>query len=689
MSAVDQLRARLATPADDLAWLVVAGGAIALAAAFVLIAPPLSNLYPAPSLHVFTVWKGTIHREPLEDVRSVIAIATPVLLAVVVVAFGTSGPPRAAMDPIVIALQVAGIVLLVIAVLGQPRLGPLLTSDYFDPYLVSVPNLIAGIVIGLLLTAAAIRPPSWRWLSRGREAVSGRAVWRWIALAIAIAVTVLWLLPAVNTDDTAPRAGGLASGHFGGQGDDYFSVVNGRTPLVDYISQYANLLPLVVEPVMKSAGPSITSLSISLSVLSAIAMVAIYGVFAVVTRGAWTALALYVPWVALSLFPWNDVGPYREFNGIYWGVFPGRYFGPFVLTLLCATWLRNRRPPTYVLFLFAGLVLLNNYEFGIGALLALIAALAAGWDRDLPVRRGLFDLLLRGVAGMLTAVALVCAITLIRTGELPDPALLTYYNRVFLSDSYGLEPMHSLGMHWALYATYAAALLVAAVRFVRREPDRVLTGMLAFSAVFGLVTGMYFVGRSSQFQLMLLFPAWGISLALLAWIAVHSLRAAASDRARLRRLLLPALATLVGFGVMVSAVDRVPHPRAQIDRLRAGGTPWDLAPEVRFIESWTHPGEDVLLIGTTPDHLVADRASVVNVSPLNGITSLFSPAEADRALDQLQDVGGSVVVERTTALSPGGFSFGIPEFATILRQHGYELVGQGGYFLRIWRRQAS
>ena len=42
------------------------------------------------------------------------------------------------------------------------------------------------------------------------------------------------------------------------------------------------------------------------------------------------------------------------------------------------------------------------------------------------------------------------------------------------------------------------------------RPDRVLTGMLAFSAIFGLVTGMYFVGRSSQFQLMLLFPAWGL-----------------------------------------------------------------------------------------------------------------------------------------------------------------------------------
>jgi hypothetical protein len=691
VNPLERLRARLAIPADDLAWLAVAGGAIALAAAFAWLAPALAKLYPSPIHDVFTVWKVLIDPEPLEDVRSMLALGTPFLLAGVVAVFGASRPARPALDPIVIALQVAGVVLLVIAVLNQPRGGPLLGNDYFDAYLVSVPNLIAGVVIGLLLTAAALRPPGWRWLGTVREALAAGEVWRWVALAIAIAVTVIWLLPAVNTDDTAPRAGSLASGHFAIQGDDYFAAVNGRTPLVNYIAQYTNLLPLALEPVLKAVGPSITSLSVSMCVLSAIAMLAIYGTFTVITRGAWTALALYVPWVALSLFPWNDVGPYREFNGIYYGVLPGRYFGPFLLALLCAISLRRRRPSAYWLFLFAGLVLLNNYEFGIGALLALMAALAAGWDRGLPLRRTLVDLLLRGAAGLLTAIALVCAITLIRAGELPDPGLLTYYNRIFLRDSFGLEPMSSLGVHWALYATYAAALLVAAVRFVRREPDRVLTGMLAFSAVFGLVTGMYFVGRSSQFQLMLLFPAWGFSLALLAWIALHSLSAAATDPARLRRLLLPALATLVGFGVMVSGIDRLPQPQRQVDRLRAGGTPNRLTPEgVRFVESWTHPGQDILLIGTAPDHLVADRAGVVNVSPLNGFTSLLSPAEADRALDQLEDAGGNVVIERASALPPRGIAFGIPELATILRQRGYQLVSEDPrLYLRVWRRTGT
>jgi hypothetical protein len=386
------------------------------------------------------------------------------------------------------------------------------------------------------------------------------------------------------------------------------------------------------------------------------------------------------------MYPWIDTGTYRESNGIYYGVFPARYFGPFLLAWLCALRLRGRQIPVFALFGFAGLIVLNNYEFGVGALLALIAAVAAGWDRGLPVRRRLTELIVQGGAGLLTALALVCAFTFARTGQLPDFSLLTYYNRLFLRESFGLSPMSSLGLHWALYATYSAVVVLAAVRYVRREPDTVLTGMLAFSGVFGLVTGMYFVGRSLQIQLMLLFPAWGLALALAAWTAAGSLRAARSDRVRLRRLLIPACAALIGLGVMVAAIARLPQPQRQVDRLSDGGTPQDLNPVERLVESWAKPGEHVLLIGTTPEHLIADRSRVVNVSPLNGITSLISPADADRSIDQLEDEGGDLVIERVSAPPPSEV-FRIPEFATILRQRGFTLIADDPTLhIRIWRR---
>ena len=120
-----------------------------------------------------------------------------------------------------------------------------------------------------------------------------------------------------------------------------------------------------------------------------------------------------------------------------------------------------------------------------------------------------------------------------------------------------------------------------------------------------------------------------------------------------------------------------------------GGTPQNLTPTVRFVESWTHPGEDILLIADPSDHLVADRAGVVNVSPLNGITSLLSPAEADRALDQLEDAGGSVVIERTSCPAAGRLLRS--EYLSLRRSCGSAATSSSRRvvtFVRIWRRQA-
>ena len=128
----------------------------------------------------------------------------------------------------------------------------------------------------------------------------------------------------------------------------------------------------------------------------------------------------------------------------------------------------------------------------------------------------------------------------------------------------------------------------------------------------------------------------------MAWAALPSLRrATGAGRRVLERLLLPACAALIGFGVMISALDRVSPPWRQVDRLSMGGPAAnDQLAAQRYVEANTSPGEHVLIIGTTLDHRVADRAGVVNVSPLNGVTSLITPAEADRALDQLEDAGG-------------------------------------------------
>jgi hypothetical protein len=168
--------------------------------------------------------------------------------------------------------------------------------------------------------------------------------------------------------------------------------------------------------------------------------------------------------------------------------------------------------------------------------------------------------------------------------------------------------------------------------------------MLAFAGVFGLLTGSYFAGRSLPWQLMLLFPVWGLALALLAWTAFLHLGSARGEPGRLARTLLPSFAALTGFGVMVAAVTTFPLPWKQIDRLSQPGPAVNDEPaEQRFVAARTTPGEPVLIIGTVGDHRVAERAGVVNVSPWNSILSLFSDGDVRRALDQLDRARGSKV----------------------------------------------
>ena len=677
-------RGRLA--AEDVAWVGAVAAALCLVVAFAWITPQLAKLYPSPHETVFRVWSGFIKPERVEDVRAILTLATPFVVAGAILLLGSRGAVRRSLDPWIVGAQVVGLLLIGVAVARQPHTFPFVPSGYFEPLLLSVPVVGAGVAIGIGLTIGVLR---WRGPGESlARAVSRARSAQWLAPVVAVVVTVIWLLPAVTTDAIIGHSGHLAPSQIPTHAEDYLAVVNGRTPLVNYIGQYASLLPLLLAPVLSALDSSLTAFTVLMTILSAVALLAVFGVFNLTTGRPWAALGLFVPFVALSLLPWHDQGSVREFDGNYFALFPDRIFGPFVLAYACALCLRGRRIPMWCVFGLGGLVLINNAEFGTGACVALVVALALGSERSEPLRERAARMLGQAAIGVAIAVAIVCAVTLIRAGELPDPALLTYYNRLFLREAFGLVPMPSLGLHWAMYATYAAALITAAVRHLREEENRTLTGMLAFSGSLGLVTGMYFVGRSVEFQLMVLFPVWSFALALLAWTAGGALRAARTDGRRVRRLLIPAAAAMIGLGVMIAAIARVPAPWSQIDRLgESGHAPNDTPNAQRFIESNTTPGEHILLIGTPLDHRLADRAGVTNVSPLNGFISLFSPAEADRSLDQLRDEGGTEVFEAVTgpsAVNPSPFK--IVEFADILRARGYRLAERDpSSGLRLWR----
>jgi hypothetical protein len=676
ITAPDSRRTLGPQSAEDLAWLGLIPATLLLVAAFFWLAPTAAQLYPRPTEQVFPAWQVLIRPEPLEATRFLIAAAIPPIVAVVVLAVGTGRPARRSLDLVVVAIQLMGIAFLGWSVAHQISVPPLTSPDYFDPLLLSVPNILAGVAIGIILTAGAVSHAELRLPRRG-ALVRRLARRKGIALAVAVAVTAVWLLPAVVTDGTLGQIGGVPSGHIPSQAEDYFAVVNGRTPLVNYIPLYAHLLPMALAPVLSAFDCSLTSFSISMCLLSLVALLAVYATFSEVTGRPWAALALYIPFLAISLFPWDRHGAHGatwEFNGNYYGFFPDRYLGPFVVIWLCALSIRRRRLPPWVLFFAAALTAINNPEFGVPCLLALVVALQFGADRSMALRARIATHGLHGAAGLLIALALFVGWTVVRSGELPDPALAVYWSTIFSRDGYGLAPMPTLGLHWALYFTYAATLLTASVRYVRTAPDRTLTAMLAFAGAFGLMTGFYFAGRSLPYQLILLFPVWGFALALLTWTIVLAFRPVRGDLSRLKRLLIPAFAVFAGFGVMTAGIDRFPLPWQQVERLSASGTAvYDLSAVQRLVEAHTNQGDHVLILGTLLDHRVAERAGVVNTSPFFDALGLLSESEVLRALGYLEDEGGRKIFEvvfRGQAVKTTIH----PQLAEILRQRGFEAV---------------
>ena len=673
-------------PADELGWLGAGASAFGMVLVVGLLAKSLADLYPEADYPFYPGWvPPKDHPEPLEVVRYLLAIAFPLALAALILRRGAPGRGERRFEPLLIAAQVGLAAFVGLMAWAERRSG---TFDFgsFEPSLLPDANLIAAPLIGAGLTALALRWDSNALAPLRRAAERIGSAPGWIAVALAALATVLWLLPGVITDEGAGSAGLIPVGHIPIEFDEFAAASNGLTPLVDYVPWYGSLTPIALASWWPLFDLSITSFTATMAVISTAALLAGYAALRNLTQNAWTALALYLPFLAFALQPWDTNGAVREFNGSYYAIMPERYVGPLVVLWLCARHLRRGSPPLWLLFGVAGLAAVNNPEFGAAMLVALVAALIAG--REGPLWPWLRGAALEAAAGLAGAIVLACLVILIRSGELPHPDLFAYPSRL-ARHGYTAATMSLWGLHWVLYVTYGAAVVLAAARVVTGSADRVLTGLLAFAGIFGLLTGAYFAGRSLPWQLWGVFPAWGLAIALLALAGWRALRE--SEPASVRRIVVAAFTALTGFGLMIASIDRFPLPWQQVDRIGADGTArFDNVEQQRFIEERTEPGEKVLILGWELDHRIAERAGVQNVSPFFGVPALLGPNETERAIDQLEDAGGERAFVRI--LRP---DYTIPsddliaaEVDAELRERGYVVVTRDPATGTVeWRRR--
>ncbi|HEX7292450.1 MAG TPA: hypothetical protein VF250_15125, partial [Conexibacter sp.] len=473
----------------------------------------------------------------------------------------------------------------------------------------------------------------------------GRAV---AAAALAVVAVAITVLPAISTEASILRASDEFVYHVRFVYDETVAVLDGRSPLGDFAAQYGSLWPYLTALPLAPFDAALGVFTVTMAALTALALLALYALLRRVTRSSPLALALFLPLLATSAFRLHDPSTSRFSLINYFGTMPLRYAGPFLLAWLLARHLDGARPRRpWPLLAAAGLVAIDNTSFGIPALAATVAALLC-FAGGPPTRARLRTLARELALGLAVAVAAVTALLLVRTGEPPDPSLTLRYARLFAVDGFGMAPLHpQLGMSTVIYLTFVAALGTATVLALRPAPDRLLIGLLAWSGVFGLGAGGYYVGRSIPEVLTNIFPAWALAVTLLTVAAVRGLAARGARRPRAIEL-----ACLFAFGLLVCSLAQTPSPTAQLRRIAADGPRYlRQEPVLAFVAANARGGEPVAML-TELGHLIAYRAGVDDVTPYTGSESIQTQEQLDDTLAALRAAGGRSVFLATTALTP-------------------------------------
>lgn len=469
------------------AWLAAVPAALLTLAAIVLLGPPLGALlFPHPTAQFWPSIHYSVRPEPTEQARYLIALTAPLTLAGLTLLLVRRTPrPLAEHGRALVAGVEATALLFVVACFVAQRLQAPQTYEGVRRPVVyfTVPSILfacaLAAAVALAARSPAVRARAAGWLRESPARAVGATLVALLALAIA-------LLPALHTDGSIATTYQQVVYHLYFTYDETLAVVDGRSPLGNFAAQYSSLWPYALAAAMTVTGTSLAAFTGLLAALTSAMLLAIYDVLRRLTRSSVAALLLFLP--LLATFGLRLHGPKVDrFSLInYFGVVPLRTAGPFLLAWLLARHLDGTRPRRlWPLFLAGGLVAINNTDFGLAAAAATIVALALARPR--PGRAALRRDALEALAGAAAALALVTGLVLARAGTLPQPSLLFHYAHVFAVEGFSMIRIRPLfGVDLVIYLTYVAAIGVATVRALQRRPGRLLTGMLAWSGVFGL-----------------------------------------------------------------------------------------------------------------------------------------------------------------------------------------------------------
>lgn len=616
------------------AWLAAVPVAAITLLAMLVLGPPLGRILSSGPHVQFWSSLGVLP-EPTEQARFLIALSAPLLLAALTALLVRRAEwlPSARAAIAARGAELAVVALLIACFVAQRLQAPQDNTGEGDPVVYfTLPAIAVALAIAIAVAAGA-RSGAVR--QRAARLLADSSARRVGAALVAVVAVLVALLPAFNTDQSIAQVYEAVSYHLEFTYDEAVAVVNGRSPLGDFAAQYASLWPYAVGAGMSVLGSGLAVFTGLMAALTGLTLLALYDLLRRLSRSSVAALLLFLPLLATcgSRLHGPSVNRFSLVN--YFGVMPLRYAGPFLLAWLLARHLDGARPRrTWPLFAAAGLVALNNTDFGLPALGATVAALV--WARSQGSGRGMRRELTEAAAGLVAAAALVTGLVALRTGAAPDASLLFRYARIFVVEGFAMLPIKPVfGVYVAIFLTHVAAIGVATVRALRREADVSLTGMLAWSGFFGLGAFSYYVGHSLSELLIYTFPPWALSVALLTIATIRGLAASPRWASPIQ------LACLVAFGLLVCSLAQTPLPWQQLERIRSVGPATFAHPlGETFVAQQTRPGETVLIMAEL-GHRIGETLGLKDVEPWSNVRSIFTVEQLADSVRALRRNGGT------------------------------------------------
>ncbi|MCW2667203.1 MAG: hypothetical protein JWN57_2165 [Frankiales bacterium] len=597
-----------------------------------------ASLPTSTALHFFP--GADVRPEPGEQRAYVVALLMPLLLAATFVLLRPRRSwlhhPRAVefMLPGAAMGQALLVALGAVSLRRQEGIRP-----YFRHRDLAVAACVAAAVAVCLASPAAlsaVRRVMSRLRPRRRSVVPTYA-----AFVLAVVLTAAFVSTTVYADKNIAAAPQATWYHLTFVSEEFAAFLGGATPLVDFTPQYTSLLPYLVAPIFWLTGFSVGSFTTVMAALTGMALLSAYVAVRHVTRGPVTSLVLYGIFLAMTFYPSARVGSEVHTVATYYAEMPLRYL--FTLLLTGAVALLAVRSHQWgwgvLLGVLAGGGLLNNVEFGLPAVGAVVVAVFVAQSARGVAERwsAVAAAEVRVLLGMCLAVALYCAVVAARSGHLPDVGQLLYFSRQFAASGFFMLPMPGpFGLHLVMYLSCALGLAHALCRCLTgttagRDGSRL--GLLAYTAVFALGAGTYYVGRTHPSVLIAIFCAWTLCMVVLASEVLSWLAPVLAGPVAVRRLLAVPLAALAGLVALAAtsalADDFLGQQPGRIASRTA--VPSFAATDMhRFVADCTAPGDDVMMIYPT-GHRIADRERVRDHFPYNHPGSVVT-------MEQLEDV---------------------------------------------------